>query len=128
MTSKRRKLWATSAIRSHPIRIYLNSKLVGYDGVCTDRRDGTIIIDIRAGLLDQPAKFDETLIHEVCHAVETVYFPKSTTAFGNGQYGPGKDCCKAVQALGEGLNQFFRELVQVGGRRRKRGEGSLLRI
>lgn len=106
----RTKYWASTVIGTRVISIYLAENF-GAQGIMEEQDTDYVNIFVHKAYLKRPQAFLDTLIHELTHVVELVYFQQTVTPFG---YGQAAECNPAVKAIGTGLAQAFTMLHSRG--------------
>lgn len=106
----RAKYWASTNIGTRVVTIYLAENF-GAHGIMEEDGADDVNIFIHKAYLKRPQAMLDTLLHELSHVVELVFFTHTVTAFG---YGQEAECNPAVKALGTGLAQAFTMLHSKG--------------
>lgn len=104
MASRRNRLWGTTAYGPYKIKIYINPRITTMDGYTNPRTEG-ITIELAEGVLDDPVRLDETLMHEFVHVLEFLNAPEAFSTV------PVNNCTALAQTMGKGLTQLLRELT-----------------
>lgn len=113
--TKHHKLWATTAYQHYKIRIFINNSTRfrdQYDGAVTDvtsRGERIFNIELSEETFKDPVFFENTLIHEFMHVLESCNPPDA--------FSPKlvDGCTALARTVGHGLAQMLRELRQVTG-------------
>lgn len=105
---KRKIIWGYTCYGPHRIKIWKSFVNSQYDGLTWNRKSG-FGIEINSECFEMPALLDETLIHEFVHIIE--YF--HGLQWEHMCKADDATCCPAVKAIGHGLAQMLRELVQL---------------
>lgn len=109
------ELWLETNIGTRRVSIYFAQGFGSGGLMCEDGNQGAIIL-IHRSYATKPQMLLDTLIHELTHVVELVYFQHTATPFG---YAIPDDCNPAVQSVGTGLAQAFSELEPAKGTKLK---------
>lgn len=105
--SRKNRLWGYTRYGAHEIKIYINPRMRQVDGETFRRKNGMVQIELNAELLHTPSLLDETILHELIHAIE---YLTGAESFAQTEV----DSCSAmVQTISKGLAQMLRELRQV---------------
>lgn len=106
------ELLATTNIGSRYISIYIAQNFGSGGLMCEVDDQQHAVILINRTYEGRPHVLLDTLIHELTHVVELVFFEHRITEFG---YAIEASCNPAVQSIGTGLAQALSELTPAKG-------------